>query len=174
MSSNRGEVKYRAKYFSLVEEQITLPNGSTVTRGIVRHPGAVVVVPKDTDDRLVLVHQFRASLGYSIYEFPAGTIESAEAPELCARREIEEEIDCAAATWISMGTLIPAPGFCDEVQYLFGATDLSPKSAPKDDDEIIVVERFTPREVEEAIRAERIVDAKTIAAFFKARVYGFI
>ena len=44
------------------------------TRAVVRHPGAVVVVPL-VDDDVILVRQYRAAVGRSLLEVPAGNEE---------------------------------------------------------------------------------------------------
>jgi len=174
MTVRSSKVLHKAKYFSLVEEEILLPNNQTVVRSIVRHPGAVVIVPVQADGKLLLVKQFRIPLGFTLIEFPAGTLESTEPPLECAKREIQEEVQVAARSWTSLGTLIPAPGFCDELQHLFGAKDLIPSNGDLDEDEIIEVIAMSPSEIEAAIKTNNINDCKTIAAFVKARLYGFI
>ncbi len=161
----------QAKVFSVAEETFEL-NGSEVTRFTVRHPGAAVFLPRDSDGLLLFVEQFRAPIRTQFLEAPAGTLEPGEAPIECARREIQEEVGYAAAKWTPLGELVPAPGFCDERQHLYLAEDLSESVLEADEDEDISVKRLTVEEALSAIDAGRIQDAKSIALIFRARLKG--
>jgi ADP-ribose pyrophosphatase len=143
-------------------------------RDVVEHSGAVVIVPILPDGRLVLVYQYRHAVSQSILEFPAGTLEENEEAIDCAQREIVEEVGYAAAQWTSLGTLLPAPGFCDEVLHVFLANKLSTQVVSADDDEIIEVRLMSVDEVLRGIVEGDIVDAKTIAAFCRAKLGGFL
>src|SRR5689334_11803161 len=99
----------QGRTFRFVEQEVERPDGRRVTVDKVEHPGAVVILPKDNDGRLVLLRQFRPALGQIIYEFPAGTLEKGEPPARCAERELAEEIGKKAARWEPLGTLLPAP-----------------------------------------------------------------
>src|SRR5947208_5933023 len=81
---------YSGRALKLRQDEVRLPNGRTSTREIIEHPGSVGIVPILGDGRIVLIRQFRLAAGGVIWEIPAGTLEKAEAPEACARRELEE------------------------------------------------------------------------------------
>lgn len=165
---------YQGKVFDLVEDEIRLPNGTIVNRAIVKHPGAVVIIPKLNNGRLVLVSQYRHAVGQTLYEFPAGTLEKGENPLACAKRELVEEVGYQAGQLVETGKLFPAPGFCSEVQHCFVATGLTPAQAPGDEDEIIAVKEFAVSDVEQLISDGQLVDAKSIAAFFQAKLRGLL
>ena len=57
------------------------------TREIVEHPGAVAIVVRDAEGRVLLVRQLREAVGKEVWEIPAGKLEPGEAPEEAARRE---------------------------------------------------------------------------------------
>lgn len=162
------------KVFEVQEEQIELPSGQQKRFVSVIHPGAVVVLPQLANGRFVLLRQYRHALRQELYEFPAGTLERGEDPLVCAKREIVEEIGYAAAEWRSLGEQYPAPGFCNELQYCYFATGLSEQRAPGDDDEILTVVTASYDEIEQGIAHGQIIDAKSIAVFFKAKVMGLI
>lgn len=155
---------YRGRRIALTVEQYER-RGTVHEAAVVRHPGAVVLLPVTEDGRVLLIRQYRYSIDRTILELPAGTLEPGEAPAECAARELIEETGFTARTWQFMGELVPAPGFCDELQYLYLARDLSPASAAADEDEEIEVVAMTCAEVEEAIRAGKLWDAKSIACF---------
>jgi ADP-ribose pyrophosphatase len=105
-------------------------------------------------------------------EAPAGTLERGEEPLGCAQREIQEEVGMQAKQWESLGTLYPAPGFCDEVQYLFVARELTPSHLPADEDEEITIVEMMQPEILNAIRTGDICDGKTLAIILKAQLLG--
>lgn len=101
-------------------------SGQEFERDLVRHPGAVAVVPLigDGPDReVVLVRQFRTSLGRSLLEIPAGICDvDGESPEETARRELLEEAGYETGHLELLIELDTAPGFCDEVIPIYLAT----------------------------------------------------
>jgi len=160
--------------FRLTRERIQLPDGSQFTRHAVRHPGAVLVLPRLADGTLLLVHQFRHAPDCYLLEFPAGTLERDESPLECARRELAEEVGQRAASWRELGTLHPAPGFCDEQMYCFLAEDLEPVPAHPEADEFIQVRRLALSELEAEIAEGSVTDAKTLAIYARARAMGLL
>jgi ADP-ribose pyrophosphatase len=174
MNTGKRTVLKQGRVFRFVEQEIVRPDGRVMTIDKVEHPGAVVILPVDQDGRIIILKQFRAALMRTIYELPAGTLEPREDPEFCARRELAEEIGQAAARWESLGRLYPAPGFCDEVQHLFFASDLSEARAEMDADEEIEPERMTLAEIEAAVDSGELMDAKSIALLYRARLAKLI
>jgi ADP-ribose diphosphatase len=168
------KVLQRYRIFAIVEQALRLPSGRTVVRQVVKHPGAVVIIPQLEDSRLVLVEQYRFAVGATLLEFPAGTLELGEAPLECAKRELIEETGYRAEHWRALGVTYPSPGYCDEQQHLFMATGLVPEHAAADEDEILEVKGLTVQEVERAIADGTLVDAKSIAAYARATLQGML
>ena len=118
------EVVAEAGFLSINEQRIKAPDGEEFTRVVVHHPGAVVIVPVDGDD-LLLVRQYRAAVGDTILEIPAGKRDvDGEPPEETARRELEEEIGHRPGRLVKLAEFFNTPGFCDEYTHLFLALDL--------------------------------------------------
>ncbi len=147
-----------------------LPNGRVTELEIIRHPGAVLIVPFIDRDRLMLIRQYRPVIETYLWELPAGTLKRGERPLRCARRELEEEIGCVAREWERLGFLYPAPGYTTEKIHLFAARGLDRTECRREEDEVITTRVFTRSEVVKLLRSGRIVDAKTIAALVRARV----
>lgn len=148
----------------MVEEEATLPNGRRVRVRVVRHPGAVAVIPIDDRGRVLLVRQYRPTIGRWLVEVPAGNLEPGESPEECARRELLEEVGVEARELFKVMELYLAPGYSDEVLHVFIAKGLSFKEARPAEDEVIeVVEASVEELVEKALRGE-LMDAKTVAS----------
>jgi ADP-ribose pyrophosphatase len=168
------QVLHRCRIFAIVEQALRLPSGRTVVRQVVHHPGAVVIMPQLADGRLLVIAQYRFAVGETLLEFPAGTLEPGEAPLACAKRELIEEAGYRADHWYPLGVIYSSPGFCDERQHLFLATGLVPEHAAGDEDEIIEVKGLTVAEVECAIADGTLVDAKSIAAYARAKLQGVL
>ena len=168
------KVLHSYRIFAIIEQSLRLPSGRTVVRQVVQHPGAVVIMPQLEDGRLLLIAQYRFAVGETLLEFPAGTLEPGEAPLECARRELIEETGYRADHWRPLGMIYSSPGFCDERQHLFMATGLVPEHAAGDEDEIIEVKRLTVQEVERSIADGTLVDAKSIAAYARAKLQGVL
>ena len=160
--------------FVVREDLVQDEKGAEFSRLIVEHRGAVVILPKTNTGTLLLIKQYRYAVRDTILEFPAGTLEVGEQPLATAKREIQEEAGFAAKKWTELGKLYPSPGFCDEIQYLFLAEDLSASKLTGDEDEEIEVVEFTVAEVEQAIISGGLADAKSIAAFTRARLSGLL
>lgn len=165
---------YSGAVFSVVSEEIEYPNGLIATRDVVRHPGAVVIIPIRDPQTILFVRQYRHPIGRTILELPAGTLEPGEEPLNCAQREIAEEVGYSARTWTSLGGVFPAPGFCDEYQHLFLATDLYEHQLPGDEDEIIEIQEVPCSAITAMVQDHVIQDGKTLAALFRARLAGLL
>jgi ADP-ribose pyrophosphatase len=159
---------YKGRIIEVRREEVTLPNGVAVALDVVRHPGAAAVVALDGNEQVTLVHQFRHAAGGYIWEIPAGTLNGDESPAACAERELREEAGLAAREWVALGSILTAPGFCDERIFLFLARGLSPVPAQLDDDEVLSTARVPFTRALAMIRTGEIQDAKSIAGLHHA------
>jgi ADP-ribose pyrophosphatase len=164
-------LQYRGRKFDFEVTRLRLPNQVEGDWEWIRHPGGALAVPVLEDGRLVLVRQYRFALQGRLLEFPAGTVEVEEDPEMTIRREIEEETGYRAHRWQKLGVFALAPGYSTELIYAFLAQDLEKLETPpaQDEDEDIEIVLMTPQELEQAILAGEPVDAKSISSFFLAR-----
>lgn len=167
------KIIHQWKAISLIEIPVGLPTGKTVVHTMIKHPGASVILPINDNNEIIIVNQFRPSLNKWLLELPAGTIDAGEKPLECAQRELEEETGYSAEEWVELGQVTPMAGFCDEIQHLFVAKQLSKTNRLAcDDDEVIEVLTLSLSEVEKKIISGEISDAKTIACLSKAKLCG--
>lgn len=159
---------YKGKIITVSVDTVRLPNDREVALDMVRHPGASAVVPLRSNGQVVLIHQYRYAVGGYLYEVPAGKLDPREQPDHCATRELEEEVGYRVGHLESLGNIVTAPGFCDEVIHLFLATDLTPSQQSLDHDEIIRVVEMPFAEAMAKIRDNSIRDAKSICALHLA------
>lgn len=144
--------------------QVTDNTGRVFEREVVRHPGAVLVVPVLDHERVVLICNERIAVDKPLWELPAGKLESGEAPKAAAVRELAEETGYTAEHFRPMGRFYTSPGFADEQMHVFVAEQLRPGNQQLDAGEQIQVHVVTVDEALAMIDDNRIEDGKTIAA----------
>ena len=156
---------YKGRLISLETREVLLPNGHRSQLEVINHPGAVLIIPFLSADKVILLRQFRAVINTYLYELPAGTLKSKESHLSCAKREIVEETGFFAKRLTRLGYLYPVPGYSTEKIIVFKAQDLSPKQGNADEDEILETLVFTKAQVRKLLSSGNLVDAKTISAF---------
>ena len=153
---------HEGRHFSFLQDEVELPSGRRTKRDIVRHPGAVAIVPILPDGRIVLVRQYRYAAGRSLLEIPAGTLEIGEDLQKCAGRELREETGYEAEEMEHLLSCYMAPGYSSEVIHYYAASGLRDVGDDQEPDENIRTEIFTLDHIVSMIRENIIEDAKTI------------
>ena len=159
---------YHGKVVHLFKDTVRLPNGKNATREVMRHIGAAAVVALTENDEVILVRQYRHPFGTTLLEIPAGKLDPGEAPERCARRELQEETGFSTDQMISLGVYYPSVAILDEKIHLYLAKRLTRSEAHLDDDEFLHVETMPLDELVGQILAGKIPDGKTQVAILKA------
>ena len=150
-------------------DQVRLPNGHQSVREVIRHVGAVCVVPVTDDGRVVVERQYRYPIDQVITEIPAGKLDSREEDRLhAAQRELKEETGITADSWMDMGLYYPAAAYSDEKITMYLARGLHRGEQRLDEDEFLNVELVSMEELIEEILTGKITDGKTQAAILKA------
>lgn len=165
---------YEGKVVDLRVDEVSLPNGKTAKRELIKHPGAVAVIPITKDNKIVLVEQFRKPLEKSLVEIPAGKVEIDEAPEVTARRELEEETGYTSNELSFVTSFYTSPGFADELMHIYITDELEKMDTQpeSDEDEFVEVLELTLEEAKELVEQERIHDAKTNYAILYLHALG--
>ncbi|HXZ82334.1 MAG TPA: NUDIX hydrolase [Acidimicrobiales bacterium] len=154
-------------YLRFVRGRFVDPGGRPFEREIVRHPGAVCVVPVEADGTVIMLRQFRAPVGGVILEIPAGKLDVAgEAREACARRELAEEVGRAAGRLRELGSFYNSPGFNDEWTTCYLAEELSRVEAAAQgiEEQFMTLEYVPISRVWGLVESGELVDAKSIIA----------
>lgn len=168
------ETVYDGKIIRLEIDDVILPDGKPSKRELVRHPGAVALIPITDDGKIVMIEQYRKALGTTLLEVPAGKLEPGEAPEVTARRELEEETGYSSDKLEPVMTFATSPGFADETIHLFAATGLHKVDNPAqgDEDEFVELLEIPLEEAVVMLDEGQIRDAKTAFAILWAERSG--
>lgn len=163
---------FQGHLISVTEAAFEGPDGNRFDREIVHHPGAVVVVPVTADGNAILVRQFRAAPGVELLEIPAGKRDVADEPtEVTAARELAEEVGRRAGRLDLLARFYNSPGFCDELTFLYLATDL--EEVPLDrqgvEEQHMTVEEIPLDSVPDLIASGQLIDAKSIIGLTLAK-----
>jgi ADP-ribose pyrophosphatase len=129
------EVVHRGRKIEVVLETTTLPDGTTIRRDMIFHPGAVVILPMVAEDRVCLLRNHRPIIDDYLWELPAGTLEPDEPPDRAAIRELLEETGYTAGRWRKLAAYFASPGCLSELMHLFVAQDLTPGTMRPEKDE---------------------------------------
>jgi len=168
---------HSGRVINLDIDTVRFPDGSTGQLEIIRHPGAAAVVPFASDPHgpdptILLIEQYRYATNGSLIEVPAGRLNPSEDPQVCAHRELLEEVGVTAGRLERLTTIWTTPGFTDERIHLFWASELKADKHAHEPDEFIEV---VPKPLSEALRLVQsgvITDAKTALSLLL--VAGFI
>ena len=170
MDLQQSRIVWQGKW-RLRVDTFRLADGGVYERGVIDHPGAVVLVPLLPGDdglRVLMLRQYRPALERTILELPAGTREADEPWLVCAQRELREETGQRAATFTALGEVWAAPGLTNERMAVFLAEGLSGDPLPMDDDEQIAVEAWSLAELAAMAIDGRLDDAKSVVGILRA------
>ena len=160
---------FDGRVFSVTRDSVIRSDGHRVVRDVVRHAGSAIVVPRRDDGRVLLIRQFRMPVRCYLWETVAGRLDAGETPLEAAKRELGEETGFSASRWTPLAEFYPSPGFLDERMHLFLAEGVKRGRAHPEADEQITARWFTLDELGTMIQRGKILDAKTLVAFFMLR-----
>jgi 8-oxo-dGTP pyrophosphatase MutT (NUDIX family) len=164
------EVAWKGHIGTVRVDQVRHDDGEVVTREVIEHPGAVVILPWDRD-RIWLVRQPREAVDeQSLLELPAGKLD-VEGEEVLdtAKRELREEIGKSASSWQFLTSFYASPGFTNERIHAYLATDLQDDPAEADETERIEVLSEPVSRLDDVIR--ECSDSKSLIALLWFRAF---
>jgi len=161
------EIAYNGKLFDVEVDTLEMANGVEARREIIKHPGAVCMVPVARDDKLLMVTQYRHAARKRLLELPAGTLEPGEEPRLAAVRELQEEVGMNPGWVEPLGGFFVAPGYTTEYIHMFVCTELREEPLAADEDEDIEVVAVELLDALRMIDEGEIVDSKSIIGILR-------
>ncbi|MCA9139453.1 MAG: NUDIX hydrolase [Planctomycetales bacterium] len=156
----------RGARFNVHRITLTGDDGRRYEREVVRHPGAVVLLPILDDGRVVLIENTRPTVAETLLELPAGTREPDEPAIVTAGRELIEETGYTAGKLELIHEFYSAPGICDELMHLYKATELVAGDPKREATESIVNRIATADEIKQWVNSGKIRDAKTLVGLY--------
>ena len=165
---------YRERRFSLRLCTLELTDGTEQRRGVVIHPGSVVLVPVTKDGEIILIRNRRWQLGRPLIELAAGTREADETPAQCAARELGEETGYRAQELLALDPIFALPGLSTEIMHPFLARGLTLVGQALEADEDIDVLPLPIDEVRRMLANGEIRDAKSMAVLGRVFLAGLV
>lgn len=145
-------------------------NDKVMDRLVLSSVDWVNLVAIDTEERCIMIRQYRFGVGYSTLETPGGMVDPGEEPQAAAERELLEETGYGGGTWRYLGAVEPNPAIHDHLCHHFLATGVRPVAQPEQGDgEHIDVLPMQRDEVISAARDGEIRHALALSAL--VRVY---
>ena len=169
------ELVYAGTILDVYKEVVVLPNGGFETWDYVEHrKGAAAVLAATSDGKLVLVRQYRPSLGRYTWELPAGSRDStSEDFEETARRELVEETGYVSDEFTHLMSLRTTVAFCNEQVEIYMASDCYKAVEQNlDEAEDIEVAEWDVEVLLEMIYSGKLQDAKTVAGVTAYRAFS--
>ena len=162
------ELIYDGKIVHLYRDIVSLPNGQPAVREVIRHIGAVCVIPITDKDDVICVRQFRYPNAKVLLEIPAGKLDSATEDHVeAALRELREETGVVCERLTYLGPLLATPAYVDEVIDMYLAEGLTFGKTDPDSDEFLDVVRVPLADLVDMILKGDVPDAKTQIAVLK-------
>ena len=168
-SSEPVRVCFTSPWIDLVA--VPCGNRSNDEHYVVRTKDYVSIVALLSDDRVILVRQFRPAVGVETIEIPAGHVEPGQTPEEAARQELLEETGYKAGVVELLGTLHPDTGRLGNRHWCFLATDLERAGEPASD-EVATPLIATLAELRDMTLDGRFNHAQSVAAVHLAAAAG--
>lgn len=156
---------FRGPVFAVRTDRVRLPDGHESRVDVVEHAGSVGIVACPQPGELVLVRQYRHAVGQTLWEIPAGSMDTGETPAAAALRELAEETGYRGTDAREVARLYPTPGYCSELLHVMYVESVTPGVQSLDEDERIEAAVMPLARLRGMAASGEIVDAKTLLAF---------
>ena len=133
----------------------------------------VGILALTSDDKIILVRQFRPALGTFTLELPSGYINSGEAPEEAVARELLEETGFVCSSVINTGALKALSSRINNTLWVFYGEGARLSGSRKKEDEEIEVVLVTPHEFIRMVTNGEFTEATGLTAYFLAALKGY-
>lgn len=166
-----GEEIFDGKVLRLEKDVVRLPEGQTAFREVIRHKGAVCVIPIDAEGNVIFVSQYRYAIQMETLEIPAGKLDYVgEEPASAALRELSEETGYTSSRLVDLGVYYGSPAILDEKIYMFAALDLRKGEAHPDADEYLSAKKMPIDEAVQLVLDGKVPDGKTQCAVLRLKM----
>jgi ADP-ribose diphosphatase len=157
--------------FKIQELELEFSNGvrRTYQRMNPSGLGAVIIVPMQDEDTVLLAREYAAGLHQYEIGLPKGRLEKGESVLNAAQREMKEEIGFGANRLEILTALSLAPGYMTHITHIVLARDLYPEKLEGDEPEELEVIPWPIADLSTLTAREDCTEGRTIAALYIAR-----
>ncbi len=143
---------FKSGLVSVDQEKCEMPDGRIMpSYYILRFPDWVNIVPVTSDNKVVLIKQYRHATGEIHWEVPGGAVHRGEDPKLGALRELEEETGYTSSQLVKVAENFPNPALQDNRIHTYLAKNCvlkGPQSLdPFEEIEVVLMELTQLRKV---------------------------
>lgn len=165
--ASESKLIYSDPWIRLRSDKITRPNGQKGSYGVIELKGGIGVVPLTSDNKIVIVGQYRYAPDVYSWEIPKGafsTFGSEMSPIQVAKIELEEETGITAKKWNDLTMVRTLLGSTNDRVFLFLARDLKEGNPHPDKTEDIVINKVSIKEFYNMVKSQKITDSTSITA----------
>ena len=168
------ELAYKGKLLNIYKDTILIDDSRETVYDFIEHKGASAIIPIDSENKIIMVRQYRNAIDNYTLEIPAGSLNMGEDNITCAIRECEEETGYKPNNVRHLIDVHTTVAFCNELIKIYYSDDLTPTRQNLDDGEYINVEHHSIEDLISMIYAGKITDAKTVAGLLALNQKLFI
>lgn len=163
------EYLFRRPWLTARRDCCELPDGRIMDEYyVLEYPTFVNIVAVTTDNRMVIIRQYRHGLGRTCFEIVAGCVEEGEPPIEAAQRELMEETGFGGGTWTEEMVFTNNASATNNLTHSFLAIGVEPiGDRHLDANEDIEVYTFTMREVWEMLQRGDFMQASMLAPLYR-------
>ncbi len=132
---------------------------------------SVIVVPVDSQNRIVLIKNFAAAFNRFELFPPQGLIDEGETASHAAQRECQEEAGVKPRKLIHLASVTASPAYSRHSQEIFLGLDLINSKLQGDEPDELEVVRVPLKNIHNIIQQKKITHASSIAALLLAEKY---
>lgn len=165
------KIDWHCPWFQIRKDEIITPNGKPGIYNVIESPVSVWVVPITTDNKIVMIYNYRYTVDKWCWEIPAGAVEPDQTVLEAAQAELLQEAGGTAVSWQPIGQFFTAPGICDEDGRYFLARGVTLSTPDHEATEVMEIHTKPIDEVYEMLLNGHITDGNSALALFAARPY---
>lgn len=161
----------RSRLFRVEELELRFSNGveRTYERLASGGNGAVMMVPIDSDNNVLLIREYAGGIEDYTLTLPKGVIDPGETKEEAANRELQEEVGYGCKQLDSLKEMTTAPNYMGHRMTVLLARELYESKLEGDEPEPLEVVRFPLEQIDELVMNDELTEGRAIAGLYLAR-----
>ncbi len=173
-SSNIVETLTTNPYFSVLLQDVTVPDGSKRTYYTIHFTGPAVGVVATRGSDVLLIRQYRFIVDEFVWAIPSGGVIQGETAEAAAKRELHEETGYSVSSVEPLLRCYASYGCSDQSFEIFLAKDPVLGPGVIDANEVINTRWFSRQELLELVLTNGIVDNLSLSPLLIVLLQGSI